>query len=125
MGLKLEERDPSLAPTDSDMEDLALRLIRRAGLPLPRTQWPERISSGRIRLDLAWPDRRYNMELDSAGWHLNLQSMERDRFRDDELGLKGWFVSRYTATRLRFQPDSFIATIRYHLETRPYFEVSA
>ena len=125
LGLKLEERDPTLAPTDSAMEDLALRLLRRAGLPPPRTQWPEVISSGRIRLDLAWPDRLYNMELDSAGWHGDLASMERDRFRDDELALKGWFVSRYTATRIRFQPDSFIATVRYHLATRPHFDVSA
>ena len=119
LGWKLEERDPTLAPTDSDMEDLAMRLLRRAGLPLPRTQWPETISTGRIRLDLAWPEHLYNMELDSAGWHLNLASMESDRLRDDELALKGWFVSRYTATRLRFQPDAFIATVRYHLNTRP------
>ena len=95
-----------------------MRLLRRAGLPLPRTQWPETISTGRIRIDLAWPDSLYGMDLDSAGWHLNLASMESDRLRDDELGLKGWFISRYTATRLRFQPDKFVETVRYHLATR-------
>jgi very-short-patch-repair endonuclease len=119
LGRKLEQRDPSLAPTDSDMEDLALRHLRRAGLELPRTQWPETISSGPIRIDLAWPDRKFGVELDSAAWHLNLKSLNMDRIRDEELGTKGWFILRITATRLRFRPDRFIAAVRYHLENRP------
>jgi very-short-patch-repair endonuclease len=119
LGRKLEARDPSLAPTDSAMEDLAMRHLRRAGLELPRTQWPETISSGPIRIDLAWPDRRFGVELDSVAWHLNLRSLDSDRVRDEELGMKGWYIARFTATRLRFHPDRFLATVRYHLETRP------
>ncbi|MGH2753458.1 MAG: endonuclease domain-containing protein [Actinomycetota bacterium] len=119
LGRKLEERDPSLAPTESAMEDLAMRHLRRAGLELPRTQWPEMISTGPIRIDLAWPNKLFAVELDSAAWHLNLASLDADRARDAELGLKGWYVARFTATRLRFRPDSFIETVRYHLSTRP------
>ncbi len=116
---KLIERDPTLAPSDSDMEDLAMRHLRKAGLELPQTQWPERISTGPIRLDLAWPDRLFAVELDSLGWHLNKGSFESDRLRDAELSMKGWLTARVTWATLRYEPERFIQLISYHLASRP------
>lgn len=112
LGAMLVQRDPRLAPTDSDMEDLAIRLLRSAAIPLPQTQWPEMISTGPIRIDLAYPEIFFGIELDSAGWHLNRRSFEADRLRDAELSMKGWTILRFTWSTLCFKPEAFVSIVR-------------
>lgn len=118
LGRMIEARDPSLAPTDSEMEDLALGYLRAAGVELPRTQWPVTIPTGNVRLDLAWPDLMFQVELDSAAWHLTLEAEERDNLRDEQLGMLGWYIVRVTATRLVKDPVGFVEMVRHHVSTR-------
>ena len=111
----LIERDPGLAPTDSEMEDLAMRLLKSVAIPVPETQWPEVISIGPIRIDLAYPAILFGIELDSVGWHLNRRSFEADRMRDAELSMKGWAIVRFTWSTLRFRPEAFMSVVRHRL----------
>jgi very-short-patch-repair endonuclease len=117
----LVERTPEFALTDSDLEVLALRLLRKAGLPEPRCQFSINLPSGPIRIDLAYPEHRLGIELDGYAWHQGRGSFENDRRRDLELGLLGWRVLRFTKPMLEYRPDFFTSTVAAHLdgERRP------
>jgi hypothetical protein len=53
-------------PTRSDLEDLVLDLIRKAGLQMPRVN--ERLANGLVP-DFRWPDQRLILEADGLTWH--------------------------------------------------------
>jgi hypothetical protein len=103
------------APTDSDLEIMARRIIDRSGLPAPVHQFPMTIPSGDIRIDIAYLWARLALELDSLLWHLDRKAFERDRRRDNELRAMGWTVFRFTWAMLKYEPDEVLALIRSHL----------
>lgn len=100
------------APTDSEMELEARRRIREEGLPQPIGQHPVPLPSSEIHIDLAYPDIKLAIELDSYSWHLNRKAMELDRQRDNELQLLGWVVLRFTWAMLRYDRMTVRRTIR-------------
>jgi very-short-patch-repair endonuclease len=81
-------------PGDSDLESRVLRAIYAAGLPVPRQQVRVGIGGRRCYLDLAYPELRIAIEIDSWAYHRFRSSFDGDRAKGNELVLLGWQVLR-------------------------------
>lgn len=101
----LVPRTQGLAPTDSDLQVILTKIVRRANLPIPVREHPVALSWGVAHLDAAYPELRVGIELDGYAWHFDRRSFERDRQRDNELRAHGWTVLRFTWAMLKFEPD--------------------
>jgi len=78
--------------TESEAEEAFLAIVRRAGLPDPI---PQCIIEGRRR-DFVWPRERIVVEIDGRTFHDTTAAFERDRLRDNQVGLAGWLALRFT-----------------------------
>jgi hypothetical protein len=78
--------------TLSELERAFIRLIRRAGLPLPIMN---RVAGGR-RVDCRWPDYGLTVELDSYQFHNSRYAWEQDRRREREARARRDEYRRYT-----------------------------
>lgn len=119
LGDYVRARTPGVAPTDSDLEVMMLRILRRRKLPRPVGQYEVLLPFSPVHLDLAYPERLLGIECDSRGWHLNSKAFERDRQRDIELARLGWLVLRFTWSMMKFQPEWVADTVEHHFRTRP------
>jgi very-short-patch-repair endonuclease len=97
--------EPSL--TRSEAERSLLELLRRAGLPRPRTN----VRIGPFELDAYWPDHRLAAEIDGYAYHGHREAFERDRRRDAALQAAGIRVVRITWRELTRHRDRLIATL--------------
>jgi very-short-patch-repair endonuclease len=98
-------REPSI--TLSEAERILRRLLRRAGLPTPKTN--ERL--GRYRPDFFWKAERVILEMDSWRFHGTRQAFERDRRRDQDLVAGGYVVLRATWRQIEKEPERVLARI--------------
>lgn len=82
--------------------DFAARLVK-SGFPRPEMEWRVVDGAGRFvaQVDLAYPEHRYAIELDSKEFHLNSKAFETDRYRDGLLRIAGWRVGRFTWDQFR------------------------
>lgn len=94
--LSLEALDPAQARTKSELERLALRLVKDAGLPKPLVNHDVH----GYEADLHWPHARLVVELDSRRWHTTPTVFESDRRRDADLLVQGWRTLRFTWRQL-------------------------
>ena len=109
----LDYREPSFMR--SELERRFVDLCREAGLPTPATNlW---IAGGEA--DVAWPDHRLVVELDSHAFHRTRAAFERDRKRDAALQLAGYRVLRVTHRRLEREPDELVAAMASLLYAGP------
>ena len=92
-----------------------LELVRRAGLPSPRTN--QRI--GRWEVDAVWQDERLVVEVDGYAFHSTREAFERDRRKDAELGAAGFRVRRVTWRQLAKERDWVVATLAVELSAAP------
>jgi very-short-patch-repair endonuclease len=99
------QTEPSL--TRSEAERRLLALLRRAGLPRPRTN----VRVGRHEVDLLWATERLVVEVDGFAFHSGRAAFERDRLRDADLQLAGYRVFRITWRELAGQPEAVVARI--------------
>lgn len=113
----LIERTGCEAPTQTDLEDLYRDIVRRYSLPRPENQYPFDLFGEGIRMDFAypWAVPPLNVECDSYAWHGNREAMDRDRDRDNLLGLLGWKVLRFTWAKLKYEPEYVAGLTRHHL----------
>jgi very-short-patch-repair endonuclease len=102
----LDRRTFSL--TDSELERRFLKLIRRAGLPLPKTQ--QRIEG--FRVDFAWPDLRFVVETDGLRYHRTATQQAKDRARDQALVAARFTVLRFTHAQVVFESSRVVETVR-------------
>jgi very-short-patch-repair endonuclease len=114
----LDERIGSAAVPDSAWNRDVARLLTRAGLPAPRFEYPVRVDGHDYRIDLAYPDERLAIELDSVRWHLNRRSFDSDPVRRNRLGLAGWRVLTFTHRFFRDSPELLTASVRGALRDR-------
>ena len=102
----VEERDPATAPTQSMLEDLLFRVVRRGGLPAPVRQY----EVAGVRLDGAYPDIRLGLEADSRIWHGGRLDVQRNVDKANLLLAHGWRLLRFTwfhlTRRARYVIDS-------------------
>jgi very-short-patch-repair endonuclease len=99
---------PSAHDTRTELERKLLALCRDAGLPLPHLNV---IVEG-FEVDMAWPEHRLVVELDSFEFHRTRAAFERDRARDIALKLAGWDSIRITHRRLSREPRAAIEELR-------------
>lgn len=92
----------------SELERRLLDLCRAHALPLPATN---AVVEG-FEVDAVWPRARLVVELDSYAHHRGRGAFEGDRQRDQRLALAGYRVLRFTARRLRRDPDGVAAALR-------------
>lgn len=95
------------APTRSDLEDLVLDVIERAGLRRPQIN----VRLGRVYPDLRWPEQRLTVECDSATWHTGKLATEDDAARQAMLEAGGERVLRVTWQQALKQPRQTVARL--------------
>lgn len=108
-------RTQGRAPSDSDLQVLFSRVVKRWGLPEPEREYRIRLPQGTIHLDAAYPEGRLGIELDGYAWHADRRAFEGDRARDNELRALGWTVLRFTWTMLRYHDDDVARLVAVHL----------
>ena len=86
--------------TRSDAEARLLKLVRKAGLPVPESN---AIVAG-YEVDLFWREARVIVEFDSFAFHGDRHAFEQDRLRDAELQAAGFRVIRVTWRQLVDDP---------------------
>jgi predicted transcriptional regulator of viral defense system len=100
------------APTRSELEDIVLDLILKAGFKRPEINVPLRIKGRRIVPDFRWPERRLVVEADGAAWHDSRLSREDDAERQALLEAHGERVLRVTWKQAVSRPGETAARIR-------------
>lgn len=108
----LDARDPGAAVPRSVLETRYLRILRRAGLPLPERQYPIR-DGGRLIgvVDFAFPSVRLAIEVDGYRWHSGRVRWEKDLARRNALTSLGWRVIHVTAKAMERDPDHVVQTV--------------
>ncbi len=94
--------------TDSELERLFLRLVRRAQLPLPATQ---RYASS-WRVDFIWPELGLVVETDSLRYHRTPSQQNRDYQRDHAHRLNGLAPLRFTHFQVSRKADYVVRVLR-------------
>jgi len=107
----LGARIPGYDPGDSDLETRALRALTAAGLPPPKQQHRMLLRGRRVRIDLAYPDLKIAIELDSWKYHGgdNLTAFTDDRARKNDLIALGWAAPSFTES---MTDEYFVSVIR-------------
>lgn len=96
----------------SELERLAVGLLREAGVTGFAVNWRTTLSSGRpVELDIAFRQRRLAIELDGYAYHSSPESHRADLNRANELMADGWVVRRFTYADLIADPDGFVRTV--------------
>jgi very-short-patch-repair endonuclease len=90
--------------TRSELEHRFLRLVRKAGLPVPAMN----VSVAGHDVDAVWFDARLVVELDSWAFHRQRAAFERDRLRDTDLALAGFRTVRLTHRRIAHEPRNVV-----------------
>ncbi len=107
----LGARIPGYNPGDSDLETRALRALTAAGLPPPKQQHRMVLRGKKVRIDLAYPDLKIAIELDSWKYHggENLAAFTDDRARKNDLIALGWAAPSFTES---MSDEYFVSVIR-------------
>lgn len=100
--------------TRSELEEAFLRLLRRAGVELPRVN----VRLGTDLLDALFDLAGLVVELDGTTWHRSRARQENDRRKEMRLRARGLIVVRYTARQLFEEPESVIADLVAVLQAR-------
>lgn len=99
--------------TDSDLEDLLRSVVSRTPYPMPEPQFKLFRPTGEFvgRYDFAYPTRMALIETDGMRWHMDPESFERDREKQNEAHALGWTVYRFTWRQLVDDPVSVLRII--------------
>lgn len=109
----LEQRFGDEQIPDSKWNRMVADLLNDAGLPPPSCEYEIRDNGQFIgRVDLAYPQQRLAIELDSSRWHLNAESFVNDPRRKNRLTLAGWTVLTFTWDDYANTPASLVQTVR-------------
>jgi very-short-patch-repair endonuclease len=85
--------------TESELERRFLRLVRKAGLPIPRTG----THLNGFRVDFYWPGLGLVVETDGLRYHRTPAQQARDRRRDQVHTEAGLTTLRFTHAQVRFE----------------------
>jgi hypothetical protein len=108
----LAKRDPVHAIPESVLETRVLRVLTKAGLPTPASQFEIRDGDHLIaRVDFAFPDLKLAVEADGYRWHSSRLRWDHDLARRNTLTALGWRVVHVTWAGLTNHPETVIHTI--------------
>jgi hypothetical protein len=105
----LRDRWPGYDPGESEFETRVLRVIYRAGLPMPLQQHVVRAGERRYRLDLAYPDLLVGFELDGWTDHGHRTAFDDDRRRNNLIALEAWRLFHLT---WRMEDSEILETVQ-------------
>jgi len=96
-------------------------LLVDAGRPKPALEHRVLAADGSFvaQVDLAYPEHKLAIELDSIRWHLNHDSFRRDPRRRNKLILAGWTVLNFTWADYVDEPAQLCATVSAALRGHP------
>lgn len=97
----------AFALTDSELERLFLRMVRRAGLPIPMTR--QRVNG--YRVDFYWPELGLVVETDGLRYHRTPGQQAKDRVRDQAHTAAGLTTLRFTHDQIAHRPATSAATV--------------
>jgi hypothetical protein len=100
------------ASTESWLEDRLVEFARVRGYPEPVRQYWLRLPGRRVRLDLAWPEWRVDLEGDGRLFHTSPAARRRDAAPDAGVGEVDWVVERVPWLDLVETPDEVDARLR-------------
>ncbi len=118
----LELLDDRLAggAAGSDWETIVGNCLRDRGISGLVRQYPLVVPGyGRLRFDLAIPERRWALEIDAHPSHHSLEGAARDKFRDRCCAEIDWMVQRIGEPDLRYRFDPTLDSIMRSLDHRP------
>jgi Transcriptional regulator, AbiEi antitoxin/Protein of unknown function (DUF559) len=92
----LADRGADWDPGASSLEAEVISMLSKSGLPMPRIGFAITLGGIRFHLDLAWPEHRVCVELDSWRYHQNRTAFDDDRKRTNLLVVNGWTALRFT-----------------------------
>lgn len=104
------------APTRSELEDIALDLVDRAGIARPDLNRRRIIQGEVIVPDMRWPELHVVVELDGAAWHEHRLTREHDARKQALMEADGDRVLRVTWSQAVRSPQQTAARIRAALE---------
>jgi very-short-patch-repair endonuclease len=87
----------------SHLERRFLALVRRAGIPLPRTQVTYRFERV-VRVDAVWEDERVVAEVMGHRFHCTALDLQRDAHRRNELQEAGFEVLEFPTVDIAHRP---------------------
>ena len=96
----IEEWDPLLATSRSDLEMKFLRICRQSQLPEPRMN--SRVAG--YEVDFVWPQKQLVAEVDGFEFHSGQAAFESDHIRDADLAMAGYRVVRFTYRKVMYEP---------------------
>jgi very-short-patch-repair endonuclease len=103
-----------LSATDSGGAERLHRLIRRSGLPDPKSG----ARVGRWPLDFFWPEAALGAEVDGYDFHSTLPRVERDHRKDHDVRELGVLLLRFTGRQVRREPEYVLVTLARQYERR-------
>ena len=95
-------------PTDSQLEELALRVLRQAKMPKPDVQKRQVSKGKRRRIDFIFERQKVIVETDGYAYHSGVEAFEKDRRRRNSLCADGYVVLQWTWRGLQDNPDELI-----------------
>ncbi|VAW09393.1 hypothetical protein MNBD_ACTINO02-307 [hydrothermal vent metagenome] len=103
----IEARLDWTARTESVLEDRFRALVASSYVPLPIAQFVLREPDGTFvcRADFAYPERRALIELDGEAYHVDRESFQTDRLKQNRAHSLGWVVYRFTWHQIVNEPD--------------------
>ena len=99
--------------TDSELEELFVAVWWPTGLPRPQTRFHIDPDDDRplIRADFAWPQARFDLELDGRRYHASDRRRQSDYRRDQRLKRAHWEVLRVGDDQLDDDPDNVVTIV--------------
>jgi len=102
--------------TDSGSEFELLYHMQKGLLPRPELGFELFAPSGRRVPDFIWPDRDKAVEVDGIDSHDSADRLDDDLVRQNELMDLGLQIRRFSARRVRRDPEGVVEEIRRFLE---------
>lgn len=114
----LDNRYGDAVVPDSRWNRMVGRLLIESNVPVPVFEHEVHDGQGQLvgRVDLAWPQHRLAVELDSVRFHLNTESFVRDRRRANRLLANGWRVLAFTWRDYVDDPISIVRGVTQQLD---------
>jgi len=106
-------------PTQSELEDDLLALLRRFGLPEPEQQFKVQLPGGnRVWLDFAYPEARLGVEADGDRYHSSPTERAKGRRRDARLAVTDWEVLHFGRNEIDRTPQEVAGQVDAVLRAR-------
>jgi hypothetical protein len=93
---------------DSRLEQRVLRVLK-GNVPDPVPHYRLVLDRHVLDMDLAWPDRRIDGEIDGYRAHVQRSNFDRDRLRANLLGAHGWRQVHWTSS---MDDETILAQVR-------------